>query len=379
MQTRDDDIEFDFFDDEPATAETQSHPRVGGGLRRRPAGPTGPSRGFGPILRLAAFVVLVIVVVLVFGLLINSCSSSSRHSAYASYMNKVDAIASSSTANGKSVQTALTALKVQDIVSKLQGIADNEQQNVQAAESLNIPGRLREENRYLVQALQLRAAGIASLANAFQSTANSKNNAADANLLAMQADRLLASDVIWDDYFKALTNQQLQHDGVSGVIVPASSVVTGAQVTPHAMALVLQRIRGASTGGTVSGLHGTNIVSVKANPGGKVLSSSSSLNTITASTDLSIAVEVQDSGNFQETHIPVTLTITAGSKQSPIVKTQEIQLINPGETATVTFTDLGDVPIATPGTLKVDVKPVPGETKISNNSASFNIILSLPG
>jgi hypothetical protein len=378
MQTRDDDIEFDFFDDEPATAETQSHPRVGG-LRRRPSGPSGPSRGFAPILRLAAFVVLVIVVVLVFGLLIQSCSSTSRQSAYASYMRKVDAIASSSTANGQSVQTALTALKVQDIVSKLQGIGDNEQQNVQAAESLNVPGRLRDENRYLVQALQLRAAGIASLANAFQSTANSKNNAADATLLAQQADRLLASDVIWDDYFKALTNQQLQHDGVSGVIVPESSVVSDAQVTPHAMALVLQRIRGASTGGTVSGLHGTNIVSVKATPGGKQLSSSSSLNTITASTDLAIVVAVQDSGNFQETHIPVTLTISTGSKLSPIVKTQTIQLINPGETATVTFKDLGDVPIATPGTLKVDVKPVPGETNISNNSAQFNIILSLPG
>jgi hypothetical protein len=377
METRGDDIEFDFFDEEPATAETQSQPRVR--LGRGTGGPSGPSHGFVPILRLAAFVVLVIVVVLVFGLLLQSCSSSSRHSAYASYMKKVDAIAAQSTSNGKQVASALTALKVQDIVSKLQGIADSEQQNVQAAERLDPPGRLRQQNRYLVQALQLRAAGIASLATAFQSTANSKNNSADANLLARQADRLLASDVIWDDYFRALTQQQLQHDGVSGVIVPESSSIANTLVTPHSMALVLQRIRGASTGGTVTGLHGTNIVSVKANPGGKELSTTASLNTITASTDLAITVTVQDSGDFQETHIPVTLTITAGTKQAPIVKTQQIQLINPGESVTVTFTDLGAVPIATPGTLKVDVKPVPGEIKTDNNSARFNIILSLPG
>jgi len=377
METRGDDIEFDSFDDEPATAETQPEPR--GRLRRGTGGPAGPSHGVGPILRLAAFVVLVIVVVLVFGLLLQSCSSSSRHSAYASYMKKVDAIASQSTSNGKQVASALTALKVQDIVSKLQGIADSEQQNVQAAEKLDPPGRLRDENRYLIQALQLRAAGIASLASAFQQTSSSKSNSADANLLAQQANRLLASDVIWDDYFRALTQKQLQHDGVSGVIPPSSTVVTGNLATPHSMALVLQRIRGASTGGTVSGLHGTNIISVKANPGGKELSSSASLNTITASTDLSIAVTVEDSGDFQETHIPVTLTITAGTKQAPIVKTQQIQLINPGEQATVTFTDLGAVPIATPGVLKVDVKPVPGEIKIDNNSARYNIILSLPG
>jgi hypothetical protein len=378
MQTRDDDIQFDFFDDEPATAETQQAPRVrvpgtGGG-----GGSGGPSRGFVPVLRLTAFVFFVIVLVLVFGLLIQSCASSSRHSAYASYMSKVDKIAAQSNANGKAVANALTALKVSDIVSKLRGIADQERQNVQAAQKLDPPGRLRDENRYLIEALQLRANGIDSLAQAFETTANSKKTSQDANTLADQADRLLAGDIVWADLFRALAVSQLQHDGVTGVTVPASVTITKTLVTPHSMALVLQRIRGASTGGTPTGLHGTNIVSVKANPGGQVLQTGS-LNTITASPDLSIAVAVQDSGDGLEAHIPVTLTISGGANHAPIVKTEQIQRIAPGEQVTVTFTDFGTVPIATEATLKVDVKPVPGEINVANNSASYQIILSLPG
>jgi hypothetical protein len=379
MQTRDDDIEFDFFDDEPATAETQSAPRVRiPGTRRGQGGGDGSSHGFVPILRLTAFVFFFIVVVLVFGLLIESCATSSRHSAYASYMSQVDKIAASSTANGAAVANALTALKVTDIISKLRGIADQERQNVQAAESLNPPGRLRDANGYLVEALQLRANGIASLADAFEQTKGSKNTSKDANTLADQADRLLASDVVWSDLFYSLSKSQLQHDGVTGVTVPSSVSISQALVTPHAMALVLQRVRGASTGGTPTGLHGTNIVSVKANPGGQALQTGT-LNTITASTDLAIAVTVQDSGNGLEAHIPVTLTITGGANRAPIVKTQEIARISPGEQTTVTFTDLGTVPIATEATLKVDVKPVPGEVNVANNSAQYQIILSLPG
>ena len=161
------------------------------------------------------------------------------------------------------------------------------------------------------------------------------------------------------------------------MIPPESTFITDEFVTPDSMARVLQRIRGASTGGTVTGLHGTNIVSVKALPGGQTLTTGS-LNTVTTTIDLSFAVTVADSGNFQEVHIPVTLTIENGG--SPIVQTQTIyiQLINPGDQTVLTFTNLGSVTFGTQTTMKVDVKPVPGEVNISNNSASYPVIFSLP-
>jgi hypothetical protein len=376
MAARDDDIEFDFFDDEPPTSDTQANPRIRLPLTSR-RGVGGPPRGGGSLWRLAAAVVLVVALVTIFALAIDSCATQSKHDSYASYMDKVNGIAAASAANGKKVATALTGLKLTNIETDLRGIADRERQNVAAAEKLDPPGRLRPEHLHLIEALQLRVSGVEGLADTFQSTTNSKDTSADANLLARQANRLLASDVVWDDLFLENAKRRLVLEKVNGVNVPDSNYVSVDFVTPHQMALVLQRIRGASTGGTPLGLHGTNIVSVKAMPGGKELAGGGTLNTITATTDLAFQVTIEDSGDSLEARIPITLTIQKTGNS--IVKTQVVPVINPGEQKTVTFTDLGNVPFATQTTVKVDVQPVPGEVNKSNTSARYSVIFSLPG
>jgi hypothetical protein len=321
-------------------------------------------------------VLFVVFLVLVFALVIQSCATQSKHDSYAGYMDAVNRIAVASTANGKAVASALASLKVADIETKLRGIADQERQNVAAAEKLNPPGKLRPEHLHLIDALQERVSGDDGLADTFQSTSTSKDNSADAHLLAKQADRLLASDVIWDDFFLENAKRKLELEKISGVNVPDSNYVSSDFVTPNQMALVLQRIRGASTGGTPTGLHGTQLISVKSLPGGQQLSTAT-LNTVTATTDLAFEVTIKDSGDNLEAQIPVTLTIEKSG--APIVKTQTVQLINPGEEKTVTFTDLGGVPFATKTTVKIDVKPVPGEVNKTNNSAQYDVIFSLPG
>ena len=377
----DDDIQFDFFEDEAATDEAAAPSRT---RLRRPVGPPrrfGRPRGVGPLLRLLLLIAFVVFLVVVFGLLIQSCSSASKHDAYAHYMDDVGQLATQSTANGKSLSTVLTTpgLSVAQIETRLRGLSDQEQQNVTAAENLNPPGRLRDENQHLVEALLLRVSGIDGLASTFQKTAGSKSTTADSALLAAQGERLTASDVVWDDLFKANAVAQLQHDGVSGVNVPDSHFVASPDLmTAHSMALVLQRIRGAATGSPAPGLHGTDIGTVTAQPGGQVLSASS-LTTVTATTDLAFTVVVENGGDAQEVQIPVTLTIDRPQAQGgPIVRTQRIDVINPGESKTVSFGNLGQVPFASQTTVRVDVKAVPGETNTANNSYSYPVIFSLP-
>ena len=384
MSDLDDDIQFDFFEDEPATQEAPPpRVRLPGRGNRPPRHRVGPPRGATPLLRLLALVALVVFVLLLFGWLLSSCAATSRHDAYASYMSDVDKIATQSTANGRALATALTTpgLSVTQLVSKLRALADQEQQNVNAASSLDPPGRLRPENLYLVQALQLRVNGLTGLADTFQSTAKSTDTTKDATLLAAQGQRLVSSDVVWDDFFYTPAKTQLQHDGVTGVDVPVSHYVplTNPDVfSKQSMVLVLERIRGASTGGTPSGIHGTNLASVKALPSGQVLTAGT-LTTVTATTALAFQVDVHNGGNFQEVQIPVTLTIDRPTSQGgPIVKTQTIQLIDPGQDQTLTFSNLGQVPFASQTTVKVDVATVPGETNKTNNSAQYPVIFSLP-
>ena len=112
---------------------------------------------------------------------------------------------------------------------------------------------------------------------------------------------------------------------------------------------------------------------MQAEPGGQTLSQTDQ-NTVTAGTDLGFKVTIQDSGDSQEVGIKITLTI----QQTPaIVKTLSIQVINPGEQKSVTFTDLGEVKFARTEQLSVNVAAVPGETNLNNNRGTYSVIFSL--
>jgi hypothetical protein len=385
MDPRDDDIEISFFDDEPATTEAPARvrlPRRGGSGTGMPRRPSGPSRGMTPILRLGAVVVVAVIVLVFFGLLIQSCASTSKHDAYAGYMARVRAVAASSQSDGQQVSSALTTpgLKVAALADKLDGIANQERQNVAAAQKLDAPGRLRPQNTQLVEALQLRVNGTQHLADTFRATATSKSSD-DASLLLQQANRLLASDVVYDDLFRGPARAVMQQQGVLGVTVPESHYVTNAdESTKTYWSLVLQRLRGTtSSGGSTSSsnaIHGTNIETTAAEPGGKQLATDT-LNTVTASPNLAFVVTVHNGGTAQEVRIAVTLTIQKTPKS--IVKTQTIPVINPGQNVPVRFPIAEEVPFGLTSHIKVDVATVPHEKDASNNTATYPVVFSLGG
>jgi hypothetical protein len=392
MDPPDDDIQFDFFDEEPPTAESASQTRVRMPQRprrrqRAAGGGGGSSTLLGPLGRLAFVVFVIIGIVLLFSLLISSCTES-KHSAYANYMNKVATIGAQSTSNGKQMISALTTsgLTSKQIASKLQNISAEEQQNVVSAQKLSPPGKLRNEDANLIQALQLRVSGVSGLAKAF-AVANSKTKqSAEALDIVGQTYRLLASDVIWDDLFQAPSVKVLQTENVRGVTVPSSHFLADPDlvITKHAVTSLLDRINqtgGGGSSGTAAGLHGTNIVSVAALPNGVGGSSQTltegTLNTVTSSSSLVFQVTIHNGGISQEVQVKVTLVINRPSK-SPITKTETVQLIDPGQDQTVTFSDLGDVPFASQTKVTVDVAAVPHETNLSNNSAQYQVIFSLP-
>lgn len=379
MDPRDDDIEFDFFEDEPATRESAPRvrlPRRGGrgtGMRR----PSGPSRSLTPILRLLGAVVVLVVLLVVFGLAIQSCAATSKHDAYKSYMDDVAKIARSSQDDGTAVANALTTpgKKASEIAGTLTGIAQQEQQNAAQTSRLDPPGRLRPENQQLIEALRLRVSGVQGMAAALGRVTNAKNATGVASVLAAQGDRLVASDVVWSDLFQAPARAEEKAQGVTGAPPPDSNFVQNRTlVTESSMTLFLNRLTGTtSSGGKPTGLHGTNLVSTKAEPGGQTLSTTSE-NFVTANTNLGFTVTIEDSGDSQEVGIKITLTV----QQNPaIVKTLTIPVINPGQQKSVTFTNLGDVKFALKEQVNVDVAPVPGETRIDNNKASYPVTFSL--
>jgi hypothetical protein len=336
------------------------------------------------MLRLAGLIAFLILAAVLLVVGIRSCASSSKHDKYDAYIQDVRAIAQRSDQIGKLLNQSLSAtgIKETDLESKISGLAVQQQQVVAQATQLNPPGPLRVEDAHLIEVLELRASGLSRLADAFRLTATAKDANTSGRLIANQARLLAASDVNWDFYFREPTRLELAHQGITDIgTVPDSNIFSNPDLaSTQAMADVWRRVHGAATGGTPSGKHGSALVSVTALPDGKKLKpgAPASDNEITASTDLAFQVAVLNSGNFQETNVGVTLTIQKSPKS--IVKRMKIDVINTGQTKTVTFTNI-DINglFGLPTTVKVDVEPVPGETTVSNNTAEYKVIFSLGG
>ena len=383
MSSRDTDFEFDFFE-EPETQEAPG--RSDRSIRRPrgprlPRGPIRPRAGFTPLLRLLGLIAFAILIVVLLLLWVQSCQEDAKQDAYSSYMTDMSAVARDSERIGRELSDVLTTpgIKPADLQKQLAGLVQQQEIGVERARKLDPPGPLFDSHERSIDSLNFRVEGLAGLGEAFRRTQGSKDAAAAGALLASQAERLSASDVVWDDLFKEPSVATLQEEEISGVEVPDSNFVqTPDLASTRSMVPIWERINGSaasgSTGGTPSGLHGTNIEQVTVVPGGQVLSESAE-NTVEASTDLAFAVAVANGGNSQEVKIEVTLTIQ--QSPTPIVKKETIDIINPDETKQVVFRDFPSVDFGERRIMRIDVDPVPGEQRTNNNSAEYPVIFSL--
>jgi hypothetical protein len=369
-----DEIEFDFFDDAPV-AETTERPAPPKRRRRLPTRPpTGP--GSAPLLRFAALIVggIALAVILVF--VVNRCREEQKRAEYEDYMEAVARVSSQSEQVGRNLNKLIfsAGINLEDLRSELDGLRRQQSQAVANAEELEPPGPLRDQQESLVQALQLRVSGLNGLSHAFAEISATAKAGEAGKLLAEQSDRLVASDVVYDDFFKAPAQDALRRNDITDVAVPDSDFVTNRDLTSaRSWRLIIRRLNQRPAAG---GLHGNQLAGVRVLPGGTRLSPTEE-NTVEASARLAFEVLVTNSGDNQETQVKVNLTI----QQSPdsIRKEQVIESINPGETQPVVFRNLGQVQYGQRLILKVTVEPVAGEKITNNNTAEYVLIFTLPG
>ncbi|MFO7572001.1 MAG: hypothetical protein R6W48_05290 [Gaiellaceae bacterium] len=382
MSTRDEDIlDFDFFDDEEPPSWEESPERTSEAPRGRGPRDRGPRfRAPGnltPLLRLIGLIALAILIVVLMVVWVEGCTTERKTTRFSDYMTEIGVIGTNSARLGRNLSTTLTTpgLKQEDLDAKLRGFVQTAENQVRRAQSLDPPGPLFEANAGAIETLQYRANGVKGLQVSFSEITSETDPATAGEQLAISMQRLLASDVIWTDSFMVPAQEALDAEGITGIEVPSSQFVTAPEVTTaSALAAIWQRIQGASTGGTPTGLHGTGISYVKALPSDQLLSTTTET-TIKVTDQLAFEVGVEDTGDAQEVQIVVTLTIP--KQPDPIVRKQTIPIIDPGEIKAVTFQIGALVPFGEKIAIRVDVDPVPGETNVANNSAEYPVIFTL--
>ena len=385
MTTRDEDIlDFDFFgEDEPPSWDEPSEPPPGPPRDRPPRGPRRgrirPPGNATPLLRLVALISLGILIVVLLVVWVEGCATDRKRERYSDYMTEVAGVGNRSANLGTELAATLTtpALKLEDLDATLGGYVQSAESQVEQAMAIDPPGPLYTAHLGVIEALEYRANGLRGLKTAFQETADASESTVAGGRLAAEMNRLLASDIIWADSFKARAEAVIsEEDVVVSPEPPSSEFVTVDEITtPEGLAAIWQRIQGASRGETPGGLHGSGIAYTRVLPSGTDLSTDTETE-ILVTDQLAFEVGIEDTGDSPEVRVVVTLTIPKDT--GPIVRKQTIPIIDPGETKAVRF-DIGSEipPFGEQVSVQVNVDPVQGETNTANNTFEYPVIFSL--
>lgn len=348
------------------------------------------SRKEAALFRLAGLIVILIATTVALISLTGLLSGKSDQSSYRTHLAEMEVIGAESSRIGAESAALLSEPGVtrKTIDSRLRSLVRQQEMNVTQAESLDPPGPLDEAHHAAIEALQLRLVGLRGFLATVRATASEKDSTVAAEQLAVQSDRLIASDVLWEDAFAAAALTVLADREVVGATPPASIFVTDVadwsvsrlrrlQETLNGVVAQAPPAAGAKPGeqpAATPGIHGSLLEGVTVDPAGTSLSPQTET-TVVASPDMAFRVAVRNSGESPETQVQVTLTI--GTEPTPVVKTETIAAIDAGASATVVFDGIPELPIGKSIVIGVRIEPVPGEANTDNNGAEYPVVFSL--
>jgi hypothetical protein len=318
-----------------------------------------------------------VIVVVLIAVGVNSCQSSARKSALQNYGDNVNSIISQSNATSAKLFKAVSGATGGNESSVSQTINQTEQTaqtTLSRAEHLSVPSAAKTANATLVQALRYRLDGITNIAGEIQPALGTSVNQQAVTQIAGQTARFYASDVMYKDYVapelvSALHANGIAVGGADGVPINAGQFLpTIDWLQPSyiggELGVALSSSSKSSSGQKVTGLHGEEINSVSV--AGSQLSTDG--NSVAATPPPTFTLSFTDSGNFTETDVRCTVTMTGTSVSGLTV----VPSINKSQTKTCQVT-LKSAPPAGNYNVVADIERVPGESNVTNNRLSYPV------
>lgn len=236
------------------------------------------------------------------------------------------------------------------------------------AQGLDPPGDLDEAQEDLVLAFELRRDGLNSIAEQIPTALGNEGRIEAINQITDDMRQFLASDVL---YARAKTGieEALAEEELPGE-VPASVFLPSVEPWLDELALtgVLTQAAG-TTGAAGDADRGTELSSTVLRPGNVPLTPDT-LNTL-GQTPTEIEIAVLNGGLVDEVDVPVGFEILGST--DTLEGEGTISRIKAGETASTTLVIDGEIPSGEELTLNVTVFPVPGESIIDNNEATYQV------
>lgn len=249
--------------------------------------------------------------------------------------------------------------------TQIKSYRGSSEQIYQRATKLSAPGEMSDAKQALIITFGLRRNALAVIGDNID-TALGKEGAAEAQkTISDQMGLLYSSDKVYSGVALPEIQRVVQDQGISDF--PKLSTTTFVPAPPEQwldptkITDAFSQVTGTST--TTPGTHGMALIGTKIGdttlvPGTPVTVPSS---------NPTLNVDVQDSGDSEESDVVVNVTVGSTSLS------QTIPRIGAGETQTVKIPIIPVPPSGQQASINVAIESVPGEQVESNNSSTYTV------
>jgi len=308
---------------------------------------------------------LVLLILIVLG--VKGCLDARANRELSDYARNVTAIVEETQQTSKSFFERLEdpgSASVTDFVDQVNADRSAVDTYATRIDDLSAPGDMSSAQSNLELSYQLRASAMDEIAKKM-STALGDAGAEKAMAgIAKQMQKLLASDVIYEQVVRPEVDSVLAANGISDSDLPESTFLADEKwLDESTVSDALSAVSGGSTA-NVSGVHGTEIASVTVNETELIEGAPT---TIAGAEGVVVEVGVRNPLESTENGVTVAVTYEGNTVKG------EIDELPAGETGTavvpLTPTPSGEV------TIEIEVEAVPGEELLENNEATYSLLI----
>jgi len=231
-------------------------------------------------------------------------------------------------------------------------------------ESLGAPGDMKRAQSNLELVYELRAGAMDQIAEKMPTALGDAGAEKAMGAIAKQMQKLLASDVVYEQVVRPEIDGVLASNGITDSDVPNSSVLPDEKwLEESTVSDALGAISGNS-GAATQGVHGLGLIGTSVN-GSELVEGGAT--PVAGEEGVEVEVTVQNQGESTENGVTVSVTVEGNTLQG------EIDELGAGEEGTATIpltpTPKGEV------TLEVEAEPVAGEQVTENNEATYTLLI----
>jgi hypothetical protein len=292
----------------------------------------------------------------------------------AEYVNSTSVLIQQS--NKTSVNFFILLGKIKDISREeleksLSDIAEESKINLQNSQEMNPPAEFEVAHGYLKLVLDLRTKAYENFKPAIFNALQNIQGDISATQITNSFLNMYMSDQIYkyfQDEIKAsgekldITNLTI----LNSVVLKETSLINAQDVQK-----LIANIKTVSNLLERRGLALLND-SIEFNP--KIINEQGDYLILAKGDTISVTLLVENQGNVTEKDVIVTMNYSTETEPKPEEKTYTIASIEPSEQKAVTISGFKSFP-GTKCSISIEVKPVSGESLLTNNSASFNFMV----